>query len=203
MLIHKHFRLSNFKLLIVLTILCLFEYLAFSILSMPYEELERNADRNHPIMAYLFFIPLSLCCGILIVMFIQFIFKKNKGLSLTAAGIVDYSSPFSLGIIPFDNISSITSVTNSYLKFGFVKFKTPQLNINLRKRKKDKEWWKSKGLKGRLVKNNYTYTIPTRGFKDCQDQIVEAISSHVEGKNIKVNIMDLEQIEKNYKAKRK
>jgi len=204
MLINKHFRLSNFKLFIVLTILCMFEYSAFSILSMPYEELERNSDRYHPIVAYLFFIPTSLFCGILIVIFLKFLFKKNKGLSLTDIGIVDNSSPFSLGVIPFENISSITSITNSYVKFyRFMKFKTPELNINLRRRKKDANWWESKGLKGRLAKKFHTYTIPTRGFKDNQEKIVEAIRNHVEGRNIKVNTMDIEQIEKNFKAKRK
>ncbi|WP_133405829.1 hypothetical protein [Parashewanella tropica] len=188
-----YFKLSNFKLFIVITVLFLFEYVALLVLSMPYEELEQNADRYHPIMAYLFFTPVSIFCAVLIIIFLNFLFKKDKGLLLTDTGIVDFSSPFSLGEIPFDNIASITSAKNRHIKiYRFIKFNTPELHINLRKRKKDNQWWKNKGLKGRLVKKLHTYTIPTRGFRDNQEQIVEAIQKHIEGKNIKVNTIDFE-----------
>ncbi len=198
----EHFKLSTLKLLLVLLILFIFEYFSFSILSMPYEELERNADRYHPIMAYLFFIPVFIFIGLLILIFVRFLFKRNKGLTITESGIIDCSSPFSFGEIPFENISSISSITNSSIKYRFVKIKTNELNINLRKRKKDKSWWESKGLMGKMVKKMGTYTLPTKGFKASHQQIVETIKFFVEGKNIKVNEMDLQQIANDIKSKR-
>ncbi len=191
----QHYKLSIFKLLMVLFFLFLLEYFSFSILSMPYEELERNADRYHPIMAYLFFVPFSIVIGVLILIFMKFLFKKNKGLTITETGLIDNSSPFSFGEIPYENISSISSVTNSTVKARFIKAKTNHFNINLRNRKKDRLWWESKGVMGRIVKKMRTYTLPTKGFNAKHQDIVKTIKLFVEDKNIKVTEMDLEQVE--------
>lgn len=189
----KHFKLSILKLIFALFILCMFEYFSFSILSMPYDELERNADRHHPIVVYLFFIPFFIVIGLLILIFLKFLLTKNKGLIITEFGIIDRSSPFSIGEIPFDNISSILSITNIVIKCGFIKIKTNELTINLRKRKKQKEWWENKGVMGRLVKKKRTYTLPTKGFKASHQEIVETIKFFVDGKNITVKEINYQQ----------
>jgi len=198
----QHYKLSTFKLLIILFILFSFECFSILILSIPYEELERNADRYHPIMAYLFFVPFSISIGVLILIFIKFLFKRNKGLTITEVGLIDNSSPFSFGEIPFDNISSISSITDSTIKYRFIKAKTNHFNINLRNRKKDSSWWKSKGVIGYIVKKMHTYTLPTKGFKAKHQDIVKTMKLFVEDKNIKITEMDLEQIERSINNKK-
>lgn len=185
-----HFRLSNLKLLLLFVVLFSVAYFSFSILAMPYEQLKQNADKYHPIIAYIFFIPFSIMVTALILIYVRFIFSRNKGLIIAKGYLIDNSSPFSIGEIPVEQISSIYSSTNGSVKYKFFSFKINELNVNLRKRKKDINWWKSKGTIGLIVKKFYTYTIPTRGFKASHSQILDSIKYFADQNNIKVTEVD-------------
>ncbi|MDN3653829.1 hypothetical protein QWY77_13870 [Thalassotalea ponticola] len=185
-----HFQLSGLKLLLLFVVLLSSAYFSFSILAMPYEQLEQNADKYHPIIAYLFFIPFSILITALILIYGKFICSRNKGLIIADGFLIDNSSPFSIGEIPAEQISSIYSSINGSVKYKFVSFKINELNVNLRKRKKDINWWKSKGFMGTIVKKLYTYTIPTRGFKASHSQILDSIKCFADQNNIKVTEVD-------------
>jgi hypothetical protein len=176
--------------------------MAFDILTMPYSELEANADKYHPIMAYLFFGPLFPFLAIIILLFIKFLFSSNKGLILTSKGIIDNSSPFSIGEIPFENIASFTSRTNIVLRYKIFKVRRNELSIYIRKRKIDADWWEAKGIKGRFAKRSHDYTIPTKFFSINHEELINCIKEHIAGKNIKMYEIDLEEAQKNaYKKK--
>lgn len=191
------FKLSKIKLLLLVVILFVFEYAFLSVLSLPYEQLEANSDKYHPLVAYLVLGPLCVLCSLLLVIFLLFFFRRSKGLMLTTNGFNDRSSPFSIGEIPFDKISSISCIANRVTRYRFIKSKTNEICVNLRKRKSDNDWWSSKGLLGKAVKKLHTYTINTKGFRQNHSEIVDAIKTHVAGHNIKVNVIDYETISAN------
>lgn len=190
-------KLSKIKLLLLVVILFVFEYVCLSVLLLPYEQLEANSAKYHPLVAYLVLGPIGVLLSLLLVVFLLFFFKRSKGLMLTKNGLNDRSSPFSIGEIPFDKISSISCTANRVTRYRFIKIKDNEICVNLRKRRSDNDWWSSKGLLGKAVKKLHTYTINTKVFRQNHSEIVDAIKTHVAGHNIKVNVIDHEKISAN------
>ena len=188
-----HIQLSYFRYALAVAALVAFEYMALKIISMPYSELEQNADRFHPLMAYLFFIPIIPLVAAAILSLLLFLFSKNKGLVICADGIVDNSSMFSIGYIPFDQISSMTNDLNLSVGVGIIKSKRNAISINLRNRKIDHEWWSNKGWKGRLIKKRRNYQIQTSHLANSHDKIVESIKFHIGNRGIKFNTINFER----------
>jgi hypothetical protein len=84
----KYFKISKWRILVGLIIMCVSEFISIKILTMPYVELDANADKYHPIVAYMFFGPIALLLAILITINVVFCFQKGKGLHLTSTGII-------------------------------------------------------------------------------------------------------------------
>ncbi|ESP93731.1 STM3941 family protein [Pseudoalteromonas luteoviolacea] len=185
-----HFKVSSWKFVIAILGLCIFEYMCLSVLSTPFSELDSRTDRLHTIFAYLFFAPVSVFIGAFILTLLAFLLKPVKGLTISETGITDTSSPFSIGEIPFDNISSINSRTNITYGNKYGKARMNEVCINIRRRKIDNTWWANKGLLGRIVKRLHTYTIPTKVFSASHNEIVDAIEKSIINKNIKFTSMD-------------
>jgi hypothetical protein len=205
----KYFKISKWRILVGLIIMCLSEFISIKILTMPYVELEANADKYHPIVAYMFFGPIALLLAILIIINVVFYFQKGKGLHLTSTGIIDNSTPFSMGEIPFERIMQICNVTNKVTKFRFIKIRENEISVHLRRRKVDKLWWDDahNGVKIKLIKwstRNGFYNISTKIFSASHDDLVRALEKHIELEpRVKMYSMDVEQHFKDLAVKRK
>jgi hypothetical protein len=184
-------KLSYVKYVLVLAFLVGFEYMAIKIVSMPYSELELNADRFHPLMAYLFFIPLIPLIAVVILSLLFFLFSRNKGVGFGLEGIFEKTSPFSIGFIPYEKISSISNITS--LSVGRWPFKSQRdaISINLRNRKQDENWWSSKGWRGRLLRGR-SYEIQTSLLALPHNNVVEILSCHAKKRGIKIYTINLD-----------
>lgn len=184
-------KLSYLKYVLALIFLVGFEFMAIKIISMPYSELELNADRFHPLIAYLFFIPLIPLIALILLSLLIFLFSRNKGVELGLEGIFEKTSPFSIGFIPYEQISPISNITS--LSEGRWPFKSKRkvISINLRNRKQDKNWWSSKGWRGRLLRGR-SYEIQTSLLAMSHDRVVKVFSYHAKKHGIKINMINLD-----------
>ena len=204
------FKPSKWRVVFSILFMCCFEYFAIKMLMTPYSELQANADKYHPIFAYLFFGSIAPLFVGFIISWTIFLFKKDRGFHLTSTGFVDLTTPFAFGEIPFERVLQICNSVNNVTRFRGIKIRENKIKISLRVRKVDNAWRKARigsGIKGK-IQGWYTRfnscDINTKLLSASHSEVVSAIEEHIKlDQRIKMYTMDVEQTFKELKQKRK